>query len=69
VSNLEMVKKIIEILGKDESSIEFVKDRAGHDRRYAVNWSKIRSELGFEPKFNLEENLAKTVEWYRNNQG
>jgi dTDP-glucose 4,6-dehydratase len=50
VNNLEVVKKILKIMGKDESEIEFVKDRPGHDRRYAIDWSKIHNELGW--KFN-----------------
>ena len=68
VNNLSMVKKILKILGKDESTIEFVKDRPGHDRRYAVDWNKIKNELGYQPKFGLEENLVKTIEWYKNNR-
>lgn len=65
INNLEVVKKIISLLGKDESSIEFVKDRPGHDRRYAIDWSKIHHELGWEPLHNFDEWLAKTVEWYK----
>ena len=68
INNLEVVKKIIKILGKDESFIEFVKDRPGHDRRYALDWSKIKNELGWEPLHNFDEWLEKTVEWYKNNQ-
>jgi len=49
INNLEVIKKIIKLLGKDENSIEFVKDRLGHDRRYAIDWSKIKNELGWEP--------------------
>ncbi|HXS15274.1 MAG TPA: dTDP-glucose 4,6-dehydratase [Candidatus Saccharimonadales bacterium] len=65
ISNLEVVRKIISILGKDESAIEFVKDRPGHDRRYAIDWSKIHQELGWEPLHDFDEWLAKTVEWYK----
>lgn len=65
INNLEIVKKILKILGKGEENIEFVKDRPGHDRRYAVDWSKIKNELGYEPKFGLDEWLAKTAEWYK----
>ena len=68
INNLEVVKKIIKILGKNESFIEFVKDRPGHDRRYALDWSKIKNELGWEPLHNFDEWLEKTVEWYKNNQ-
>ncbi len=66
--NVWIVKKLLELLEKDESSIEYVKDRLGHDRRYAINFSKIKSELGWEPTVTLEEGLAKTVEWFKNNE-
>lgn len=68
ISNLEVAKKIIKMLGKDESMIEFVKDRPGHDRRYAVDWSKIKNELGWQPKYSFDEWLSKTIEWYKQNQ-
>lgn len=68
INNLTVIKKILELMGKDESSIEFVKDRLGHDRKYAVDWSKIKSELGWEPQYGFDEWLKKTVEWYRANQ-
>ncbi len=66
--NIVIVKKLLELLGKDESSIEYVKDRAGHDRRYAINFSKIKTELGWEPTVTLEEGLAQTVEWFKENE-
>jgi dTDP-glucose 4,6-dehydratase len=66
--NIEIVKKIIHIMGKDESSIEFVKDRPGHDRKYDVDWSKIKSELGWKPRYSFDEYLEKTINWYTNNQ-
>jgi dTDP-glucose 4,6-dehydratase len=68
INNLTVVKKILKILGKDESVIEFVKDRPGHDRRYAVDWSKIEKELGWKPLHTFDEWLEKTVEWYKNNE-
>lgn len=68
INNLEVIKKIIAIMGKDESMIEFVSDRAGHDRRYAVDWSKIKNELGFEPQHNFNEWLDRTVQWYKENE-
>ncbi len=68
VSNLELVKMILKIMGKDESEIEFVKDRPGHDRKYSVDWSKLNQELGWQPSVTLEEGLAKTVAWYQNNE-
>jgi len=58
---------ILEIMGKDESSIEYVKDRPGHDLRYAVDWSKINRELGWEPKHPFETRLKETIEWYQKN--
>lgn len=67
-TNLEITKKILELLGKDESFIEYVKDRPGHDKRYAIDFSKIKNELGWEPKVNFEEGLQKTIEWYKNNE-
>ena len=68
VSNLELVKKILKIMGKSEEMIEFVADRLGHDRRYAVDWSKIHRELGWEPKHDFETWLEKTVNWYIQNE-
>lgn len=67
INNLDIIRKIIKMLGKDENVIEFVKDRPGHDRRYAIDWSKIKNELGWEPQHSFDEWLLKTVEWYKNN--
>lgn len=67
-SNIEVVRLILQIMGKGEDMIEYVKDRPGHDRRYAIDWSKIRTELGWEPKYSFEEWLEKTVRWYEENQ-
>jgi len=68
INNLEVTRKILKIFGKDDSSIEFVKDRPGHDRRYAVDWSKINKELGWKPERDFDEWLVKTVDWYRENE-
>lgn len=68
ISNLEVIKLILQIMGKDESMIEFVEDRKGHDRRYAVDWTKINQQLGWSPSVTLEEGLQKTIEWYKNNE-
>ena len=68
VNNLEVIKKILKIMGKDESEIEFVKDRPGHDRRYAIDWSKIHNELGWEPLNDFDTWLSKTVDWYKENE-
>jgi dTDP-glucose 4,6-dehydratase len=67
-SNLEAIRLILKIMGKGEEMIEFVKDRPGHDRRYAIDWTKIRTELGWEPKHSFEEWMKKTVTWYQENQ-
>ena len=67
ISNLEVVKKILKLLGKDESSMEYVKDRPGHDKRYALDWTKIKNELGWEPLRGFDEWLRKTVQWYQEN--
>lgn len=70
ISNLEVIKKICRLMGKNPDEwIEFVKDRPGHDRRYAVDWRKIKRELGWKPKYNFDQWLKKTVEWYTTNQG
>lgn len=69
VTNLEVVKAICELLGKNsEESIEFVKDRPGHDFKYVVDWSKIKKELGWEPLYDFKTWLEKTVEWYKDNE-
>lgn len=67
-TNLEVARAILKLLGKDESLIEYVKDRPGHDRRYAMDYSKIKRELGWEPSVGFDEGLEKTVEWYKNNE-
>lgn len=67
-TNLEVVRAILKILGKPESLIRFVKDRPGHDRRYAIDPSKITRELGWRPRYTFEEGLAETVEWYVKNR-
>ncbi|HEX7575969.1 MAG TPA: dTDP-glucose 4,6-dehydratase [Candidatus Methanoperedens sp.] len=65
--NIDIVRMILRLLGKDESYIKFVKDRPGHDYRYALDNTKIKKELGWMPKMDLETGLAKTVEWYGKN--
>lgn len=68
VNNLELIKMILKIMNKDESYIEYVKDRPGHDRRYSVDFSKTQEALGWQPSVSLEEGLQRTVEWYKNNE-
>ena len=55
-------------MNKDEGLIEFVKDRPGHDRRYAIDWSKINKELGWKPEHDFNEYLKLTIDWYKNNK-
>ena len=66
-TNMFITKKLIELLGKDESSIQYVKDRPGHDIRYALDCKKV-AELGRKPRFDFEEALQLTVDWYKKNQ-
>ncbi|OGY43436.1 MAG: dTDP-glucose 4,6-dehydratase [Candidatus Buchananbacteria bacterium RIFCSPHIGHO2_01_FULL_39_14] len=68
INNLEVIKKILKILGESEDKIELVKDRPGHDRRYAINWSKAKQELGYQPQFDFDRYLEKTVQWYQQNK-
>jgi dTDP-glucose 4,6-dehydratase len=65
--NLTMARDLLKIIGKPESLISHVPDRPGHDRRYALNSGKIKSELGWKPLIPLEEGLRQTVAWYRKN--
>ena len=67
-ANIDIVKLILKKLGKDESLIEFVQDRPGHDLRYAMNPSKIEKELGWKPSVTFEEGIDKTIEWYLSNK-
>ncbi len=67
-TNLEITKIILEAMGKDESSIEYVQDRLGHDRRYAIDNHKIQTELGWQPSLTFEEGIKLTIDWYLNNQ-
>jgi len=66
--NLEVVRRILRLTGREESLIEHVRDRPGHDRRYSLASEKIRSELGWEPRVRFTEGLERTVEWYRRNE-
>lgn len=68
IKNIDIAKRILKELGKDDSSIEHVKDRAGHDLRYAIDFSKIKNELGWEPQIDFEEGMRDTVKWYRENR-
>lgn len=65
--NIDIIKQVIKLMGKDDSSIEFVADRPSHDN-YAVSWDKIHTELGWEPSETLESGLKKTIDWYLANE-
>lgn len=67
-SNLDVVKIILKALGKREDLITFIKDRPGHDRRYAIDPTKIHNELGWLPQTKFEDGIAKTIEWYLDNK-
>lgn len=67
-TNLEVVKTILKALDKPESLIEYVADRPGHDMRYAIDPTKLETELGWKPKYNFETGIQQTIEWYLNNQ-
>jgi dTDP-glucose 4,6-dehydratase len=66
-ANIEIVKLIIQALGKTENLIKYVKDRPGHDRRYAIDNTKITTELGWEPAYTFEKGMAETIQWYLDN--
>ena len=66
--NIEVVKSILDELGKPHSLIKFVEDRLGHDRRYAIDAEKVKNELGWKTRTSWEEGLKKTIRWYRENQ-
>jgi len=68
LTNIELTKKILSLMGRDDSSIDYVEDRKGHDLRYSVDISKITRELGYKPRINWETGLRETIEWYSANE-
>ena len=68
LSNLELVHKLLSIFGLDDTYINFVSDRKGHDKRYSVSYEKIASECGYKPRHSFENSLEETVYWYRSNE-
>lgn len=66
-ANIEIVKLLIKTLGKSENLIKYVKDRPGHDRRYAIDNTKITTELGWEPAYTFEQGIQETIQWYLEN--
>jgi dTDP-glucose 4,6-dehydratase len=67
-NNKEITEKILELMGKDAKMIEYIDDRLGHDRRYAISYDKIKKELGWEPRTEFETGIKKTIKWYVSNQ-
>jgi len=67
-ANIEIVKLIIKELGKSEDLITYVKDRPGHDRRYAIDNTKITTTLGWTPSYTFEEGMKETIQWYLDSQ-
>ncbi len=68
LTNLEITDLILKEMGADNSAIEYVEDRKGHDLRYSVDWTKINREFGYEPQVKFEDGLRQTIDWYRNNE-
>ncbi len=66
--NIDIARMLLKLLGKDEKSLEFVEDRLGHDRRYAIDATKIKTELGWTPQHSFTEGLEQTVAWYQKNE-
>ena len=67
LNNIQIVNKILQLMGKSSDLIEFVEDRPGHDQRYSLDSTKIKNELGWSTKINFEDGINKTIEWYENN--
>jgi dTDP-glucose 4,6-dehydratase len=65
-SNLNLAKTILDVMGKPHSLISFVTDRLGHDKRYSINYDKIKNELGYTPSYRLENGLRITIDWVKN---
>jgi dTDP-glucose 4,6-dehydratase len=68
IPNIELTRKILGLMGRDDSHIEYVKDRLGHDQRYSVDISKIVNELGYAPTIKLDDGLQETIAWYESNE-
>jgi dTDP-glucose 4,6-dehydratase len=68
LTNFELTKKILNLMGRDDTFIDYVEDRKGHDQRYSVDFSKISKELGYSPKIDWEVGIRETINWYLENE-
>ena len=68
IDNLSVVRKILKFMDKDDTEIEFVRDRPGHDRRYAMDWNKMKREFGWTPQYDFDTYLQQTIQWYREHE-
>jgi dTDP-glucose 4,6-dehydratase len=68
LTNMELTSRLLGLSGADGSMIEPVEDRLGHDRRYSVDWTKIKNELGYSPQVSFDDGLKETVAWYQENE-
>jgi dTDP-glucose 4,6-dehydratase len=68
LTNIELTHRLLKLCGQDDSMIEYGTDRLGHDRRYSVDWSKIKNELGYEPRVDFDGGLEGTVQWYHDHE-
>lgn len=68
LTNLELTKKILKLMDQGEDMIEYVSDRPGHDLHYAMDFTKAKNELGWQPKINFVDGLIKTIAWYKANR-
>jgi len=68
ISNIDAIRLILKFMGKGEDLIEYVKDRPGHDRRYAIDWSETERELGWKPRYTFTDALQKTISWFTENR-
>ena len=68
IPNIEIAQTILKLMSKPETDVEHVPDRPGHDRRYSVDWAKIKKDLNWQPSLTFEEGIAATIKWYQDNE-